>query len=89
MGRGAPGWDKSERLRNAVTSYKSMGFARVPVTTSVFLSAPEELINSSGFSQPLQERILILFIYFYFFSTIAGYLAVTHPALRALHSDGA
>lgn len=43
-----------------------MGFARVPVTTSVFLSAPEELINSSGFSQPLQERILILFIYLFF-----------------------
>lgn len=42
-----------------------MGFARVPVTTSVSLSAPEELINSSGFSQPLQERILILFIFFF------------------------
>lgn len=65
VGRGAPGWDKSERLRNAVTSYKLMGFARVPVTTSVSLSAPEELINSSGFSQPLQERILILFIFFF------------------------
>lgn len=36
----------------------------MPITTSVSLSAPEELINSSGFSQPLQERILIFCIFF-------------------------
>mgnify|MGYP001855872087 CR=1 FL=1 len=82
-----PGWVKSEKLHNGVNNHKLMDFARVPITTSVSLSVPEEWINSSGFSQPLRERILIYF--FYFLPAITGYLVITHTALCALHSDAA
>lgn len=43
--RGAPDWDKSERLCDIVNSYKLKDLAEVPITTSVSLSAPEELIG--------------------------------------------
>lgn len=62
--RGDPDCDKSERLCDVVNSYKLMDFARMPITTSVSLSAPEELINSSEFSQPLREGILVFCIFF-------------------------
>lgn len=62
--RGDPDCDKSERLCDVVNSYKLMDFARMPITTSVSLSAPEELINSSEFSQPLREGILVFCVFF-------------------------
>lgn len=73
-----------EDYAGAVNSHKLMDFAGIPITTSVSLSAPEELINPSEFSQPLQEGMLICCVIFF---SLTAYLAVPPAALCALCSD--